>query len=91
MNASQKIERLVPKAIQALEDTVGQTVKLGSTHTITNDPKVRIHAAREILNRGGITGNDEKQKGAVTIQLYAPGWATESGKGEIIEIQGATE
>jgi len=45
-NHQKRMNSLVPKAIDALEDAV-----------ISSDPKAKISAAKEILNRGGMPAN----------------------------------
>jgi len=81
-----QLQALVPKAIEALEETVGRKIELEEGVLIPNDSKARISSAKEILNRSGISGGDDNGSENVTIQLYAPGYATESGKGEIIDV-----
>jgi len=85
--ALQKIQSLAPKAIQALEDTVGSRLKVDRESTVFNDPKVRIQAAKEILNRSGIHERDESAGNSMIIQMYVPGWGTNSGKNEILDVE----
>ena len=85
--ALQKIQSLAPKAIQALEDTVGSQLRVDGETTVFNDPKVRIQAAKEILNRSGIQERDELAGNSMIIQMYIPGWGTDSGKSEIVDVK----
>lgn len=85
--ALQKIQSLAPKAIQALEDTVGSRLVVDGETIVFNDPKVRIQAAKEILNRSGIQERDESTGNSMIIQMYVPGWGTDSGKSEIVDVE----
>jgi hypothetical protein len=85
--ALQKLQSLAPKAIQALEETVESRLKVDGETTVFNDPKVRIQAAKEILNRGGIKEKDESAGNSMIIQMYVPGWGTDSGKNEIVGVE----
>jgi|TARA_B100000959_G_scaffold276609_1_gene331618 hypothetical protein len=82
-----QLQALVPKAIMALEETVGRKVELEKGILISNDAKARISSAKEILNRSGIRGDEDKGSENVTIQLYAPPYATDDGVGKIIDIE----
>ena len=81
-NCFSRIQQLAPEAIEALAETIKPYRDDGTP----NDSKSRIAASKEILNRAGLKEPQDKEEGGTTIQLYAPGWATESGKGEIIEV-----
>ncbi len=72
-----KLNSLVPAAIEALEEIVAE-----------NDSKVRVKAAKEILNRAGYKTQDQAQGQPITISMYAPPWARKKGEEdkEIIEI-----
>ena len=47
----------------------------------------RPASAKEILNRGGIKGDDSEHAGHVTIHMYIPGWGTRSGNGEVTNVE----
>jgi hypothetical protein len=83
----QKLQSLAPKAIQALEETVELRLNVDGETTVFNDPKVRIQAAKEILNRSGIKEMDESAGNSMIIQMYVPGWGTGSGKNEVVDVE----
>ena len=86
-NNISKILKLAPKAIQTLEDTVGPQLRVDEKTVVLNDPKVRIQAAKEILNRCGLKDLEETPNNTVILQTYVPGWGTNSGKGEVVNIE----
>ena len=87
-----KLESLIPKAIDVLEQTMdaGYKVELldGTHKMIFNPPATRSNAAGMILDRVGLAkGEQHDGQRPITIQLYAPPWADDSQKnGNIIEV-----
>ena len=81
-----QLQSLVPKAIEALDETVGKKVELEDGVMVPNDSKARISSAKEILNRSGIRGDEDNGSAGLTIQLYAPGYYHEDGVGKVVDI-----
>ncbi len=57
-----RLASLIPKAIDALEESVVSHITVGkgvNEKQVYNDPRVRISAAREILGRSGLAENVE--------------------------------
>jgi len=95
-----RMRELIPLAIDTLAETMqhgylAEIPKIDSetgeeimvSNPIFNPPATRVNAAEKILDRVGLGKGAEQQEGGnVTIQLYAPGWANDSGKGEIVDV-----
>ena len=94
------MRELIPVAIDTLAETMqhgylAEIPKIDSetgeeimvSNPIFNPPATRVNAAEKILDRVGLgKGVEQHEGGNVTIQLYAPGWANDSGKGEIVDV-----
>ena len=71
--------------IPRLDSETGEEIMV--TSPVFNPPATRVNAAEKLLDRVGLgKGAEQHESGNVTIQLYAPGWANDSGKGEIVDI-----
>ena len=95
-----RISELIPLAIDTLAETMqhgylAEIPKIDSetgeeimvSNPIFNPPATRVNAAEKILDRVGLGKGAEQQEGGnVTIQLYAPGCANDSGKCEIVDV-----
>ena len=87
----ENLSNMIPKALETLEEVVGPSYKvedeLGKEKIVVTPPATRVQAAAQILDRTGMKEQDQGQTGGVTIQLYAPGYATPDGKGKIIDVE----
>ena len=71
--------------IRRLDSETGEEIMV--TSPVFDPPATRVNAAEKLLDRVGLgKGAEQHEGGNVTIQLYAPGWANDSGKGEIIDV-----
>ena len=82
---------MIPKAMDTLNEVVGSTYivkdEKGEEKVVMTPPATRVQAAAQILDRTGMKEQEQGQTGGDTIQLYAPGYATDDGKGKIIEVE----
>lgn len=95
-----KLREMVPLALDCLHETmkhgyVAEMEQIGedgeecgiTKNPVWNKPADRMRAAEMVLEKVGLSSkNPHEGGGNVTIQMYAPGWNNESGKGEIIDI-----
>ena len=87
----EKLGHMIPKAMDTLNEVVGSTYVVkdekGEEKVVMTPPATRVQAAAQILDRTGMKEQEQGQTGGVTIQLYAPGYATDDGKGKIIDVE----
>lgn len=86
-NQRKRMEDLVPKALDALEDTVQ-----------SSDEKVRVSSAKEILSRGGLPagmeiihksdlGPRELERAATDVEKQMKEIEAELGIGEVVDVE----
>ena len=75
-----KLNALVPAAIKALDEIVGVSSQNEDGTVVENDPKVRVKAAKEILNRAGYKSQEKNQGQSITISMFNPPWNRKAGE-----------
>ena len=75
-----KLNALVPVAIETLEETVGVSFEREDGTIVENDQKVRVKAAKEILNRAGYKSQEKSQGQSITISMFNPPWNRKPGE-----------
>ena len=79
--AIQRMEGLVPLAVDAYADTVVDTA----------DPRLRLQSAREILDRVGVGQSEDRNKFTPVIQLYIPPhWNNNEGQVTAVNVTPST-
>ena len=67
-----KLNSLVPQAVTALEEVVGPSFEREDGSVVENDQKVRVKAAKEILNRAGYKSHEKNEGQPISINMYIP-------------------
>ena len=87
-----RLDEMIAPAMDALDEVLGQGYSFEQDDTmrhVINPPATRVQAAAQVLDRVKGMGKDQEHQGGnnVQIQLYVPGYGTESGKGEVQTIE----
>ena len=75
-----KLNALVPAAVTALEEVVGPSFEREDGSVVENDQKVRVKAAKEILNRAGYKSHEKNEGQPIRINMYVPPHMREPGE-----------